>query len=167
MASVSEQVAGPPDEQVGFLLASIVRCKRLWFRNLLAPHAVTPRQYAILARLWERDGRTVNEIARQLFADVTALSRTLGRMERAKLVSRVRCASDRRACEVRLTAKGRTVLERIQPEIHAAERQMLSGLDERAVSTLKQLLRTVLANVAVADGVTIPIDEPNSPEKKS
>lgn len=144
-------------EQVGFLLGSIVRCKRLWFRNLLAPSGITPRQYAILLQLREGDGQTLNDLARRLFVDATAMSRTLSRMEKAGLVTRTRCASDRRAYEVHLTDEGKEILSRLQPDLEAAEEHMLAGLDAGRVETLKEILRTMLGNVAATDSVDTPL----------
>ncbi len=146
-------------EQVGFLLGSIVRCKRLWFHNLLAPSGITPRQYAILLQLREGDGQTLNDLARRLFVDATAMSRTLSRMEKAGLVTRTRCTSDRRAYEVHLTEEGKGILARLQPDLEAAEEQMLAGLDAGRVETLKEILRTMLKNVAATDSVDTPLDD--------
>ncbi|HET6612472.1 MAG TPA: MarR family transcriptional regulator [Kofleriaceae bacterium] len=146
------------DTRVGFLLASIVRARKLWARQILGPCELTPPQYAVLARLAECDGLSVGEIARRLYADMTMLSRTIGRMERAGLVTRQRCEADRRTCEVWLTDLGRERIASIQPRIEAAEHQLVNGLDEDAIATLKDLLRVVLSNV-VRDTVA-PVDEP-------
>jgi len=135
-------------EGVGFLLGSIARARRLWFRGVLAPYGITLPQAAVLLRLGERDGLSVGELADRLFADPTTLGRTVGRMERDGLLTRVRPERDRRICRLWLTERGRELGAELQPHIRRAERQLLRGLDDGSVRTLKTLLRAALVNAA-------------------
>lgn len=145
-------------EGVGFLLGSIVRARRLWFRSLLSPYGLTPPQYAVLARLGERDGSCVGELAQRLFVDGPTLGRTLGRMERDRLVRRIQSPSDRRTFQVWLTERGGELLAELRPEIRRAERQLLSGLGDRSIHQLKSMLRTMLANAARDVGFEPPAE---------
>lgn len=129
-------------------MATIIRCRRLWFRSLLAPSGVTPRQYSVLARISELGAPTLNDMGRRLFADVTVLSRMVTRLEKAGMVTRVQSPSDRRAWNVRLTRRGEALVERIHPRLEAAEREMLSGLTDDEVRELRRRLGAILTNIS-------------------
>lgn len=137
-----------PTRGVSFLLASLVRARRLWFREMLRPHGVTPQQYAILVRLQEQDGLSIIELSERLFADATTLSRTVSRMESHGLVTRVRCEDDRRTCRVALTDASRALVEEMHPALQEAERSMLRGVAPEEVAALERTLRAMLHNVA-------------------
>ncbi len=163
MATIAPIRSDPLREQVVFLFFSIVRSQSLWFRKLLAPHNVTPRQYAVLIQLREHDdGETLVNLARRLFVDTTALSRTVSRMETQGLVTRTRGAEDRRTFLIALTPAGQTLLTEMQPEVAAARRQLLAGLDRRSLEELTETLRAMLKNVAATRAVDIPLDEIDS-----
>ena len=159
MTTIARTRSDPLHEQVVFLFFSIVRSQSLWFRKLLAPYDVTPRQYAVLIRLREGDGETLVNLARHLYVDTTALSRTVSRMEIQGLITRTRGAADRRTFQIELTPAGRTLLEAMQPQVVAARRQLLAGLNRRSLEELTDTLHAMLKNVAATREVDIPLDE--------
>ena len=164
MATIARTRSEPLREQVFFLFFSIVRSQSLWFRKLLAPHGVTPRQYAVLMRLREGEGETLVNLARRLYVDTTALSRTVSRMETQGLITRTRGAADRRTFHIELTPAGRTLLDEMQPRVTAARRQALAGLDRESLVELTEMLRAMLKNVAATREVDTPLDEIDSEE---
>ena len=89
--------------------------------------------------------------------DVTALSRTLTRMEDVGLITRRQSAIDRRASEVGLTRAGRSLLARMQPDVEAAREELFAGMSARSLKTLENLLHTVLENLAAASSVDNPL----------
>ncbi len=144
-------------ERVVLRFASVMRCQRLWFRELLVPYGVTPRQYVILREIRERDGQTLKALASRMFVDATALSRTLSRMEDAGLIERRRSATDRRESHVWLTAEGRALVMRLQPALEAARRRLFDGIDAHGLKQLEATLDTMLANIAAAGNVDVPL----------
>ena len=80
--------------------------------ELQAEAGMTLRWYDVLVNLEEADRMVrMNELASRILASKSGLTRVIDRMEEAGLVERQRCADDRRAIEVVMTAKGAKALE--------------------------------------------------------
>jgi len=81
------------------------------FRNHMNEHlrglGMSVGQFAILRALWEDDGLSLKEIAERCPIDLTTVTRTLGRMERDRLVRRRRNTQDRRVVNFFLTASAK------------------------------------------------------------
>lgn len=90
-------------------------------------HGVTPIQYQLMLQIRGfpgRDWATVGELAERLQALPHAMVSLLTRCEALDLVQRSRSRTDGRAVQVRLTRKGRRILDRLAP-LHQAELQHL------------------------------------------
>jgi DNA-binding MarR family transcriptional regulator len=92
------------------------------------------------------DGGTslsVNEIGRRALLDQAWISRTLTKLEAVKLVERHDDPRDSRRSLIRLSRKGRDLLEEFRPYAQWSERLLLKDVDER---TLKRLLDRLETN---------------------
>ncbi|MDH6109116.1 DNA-binding MarR family transcriptional regulator [Kitasatospora sp. MAP12-15] len=108
------------------------------WRDLLARHAATTcaldrelgeqyglgmSEFEVLERLaeapQEQSGRRVQELAETVHLSQSALSRLIGRLEKAGLVERVMCELDRRGIYVSLSVAGRERYEAARP-LHRA-----------------------------------------------
>jgi len=78
-------------------------------------------------------------------------------MEEAGLIARRQSATDRRASEVVLTAAGRSLVARMQPDLEAARRRLFAGLSAKSLKTLEALLHSVLENLAASSSVDNPL----------
>jgi DNA-binding MarR family transcriptional regulator len=78
-------------------------------RVLQEEHGLTMSEYETLDRLAESssDHRRMQDLAGEMYLSQSALSRTVGRLEKHGLVSRSLCTSDRRGVYVCITAEGR------------------------------------------------------------
>jgi MarR family transcriptional regulator, organic hydroperoxide resistance regulator len=99
------------------------------------PRGITLQQYNVLRILrgaGDRDLPTL-VIAERMVEQTPGITRLLNRLEAKGLVVRHRGRSDRRQVLCRLTAEGRAILERIDPEISAATEAQVAmlGLDEK------------------------------------
>ena len=91
-------------------------------RERLAPHDVTPVQYAVLRALWEQDGQGGAQIGARLAIDSATTTGIIDRLEAAGLLVRRPDAEDRRIHRVFLTPAGRTLqkpLDRVMDELNA------------------------------------------------
>ena len=88
--------SGVLDSQVCFALYSASRAVTSAYREVLGPLGLTYPQYLVLLLLWEKDSRSVHEIATRLRLDSGTLSPLLKRMEAKGLVHRKRSAQDER-----------------------------------------------------------------------
>jgi DNA-binding MarR family transcriptional regulator len=137
------------DRQVCFALAVASREVIALYRPVLAPLGLTHPQYLVMLALWERDERSLRDLADTLALEPATLSPLLKRLEASGLVQRRRHSADERLLAVTLTAQGRALRGRAEkvPE------QIIARLDMPA-SELLQLnaaLRRVI-DAAAAGG---------------
>ncbi|HYT24886.1 MAG TPA: MarR family transcriptional regulator [Actinomycetota bacterium] len=105
--------------------------------------------YEVLLQLADAPGGRLRmqELAQSVLLSKSGLTRLIDRMERAGLVRRQRCPSDRRGSFAVLTQAGRTVFRRAAP-VH------LRGIEEHFARHLApaeaEVLRTVLGRVREA-----------------
>ncbi|WP_157407757.1 MarR family winged helix-turn-helix transcriptional regulator [Actinomadura atramentaria] len=78
-------------------------------RALSEEHGLTMSEYETLDRLVEagRDSQRMQDLASEMYLSQSALSRTVGRLEKNGLVARSHCTSDRRGVFVCITPEGR------------------------------------------------------------
>jgi DNA-binding MarR family transcriptional regulator len=133
------------DQQLCFALYKASRAVTSVYRPALAELDLTYPQYLVMLALWERDGREVRDLGRELELDTGTLSPLLRRLERRRLVRRERQAADERRVAVYLTAAGAALRERAiaVPQL-LAPRTGLTGEEMAELrSALDRLTRTV------------------------
>ncbi len=99
-------VAGRLDDQLCFALYSATNAITRLYRPLLRELGLTYTQYLVLLILWERQRRTVGELADGLHLASHAISPIVDRLEELGVVRRVRHDADGRRVLVELTAAG-------------------------------------------------------------
>lgn len=104
--------------------------------------------------LWLHHGGTqlVGELAECTSLEPSALSHILRRLASAKLVARERVDSDNRSVKVSLTAAGRKLAAKLDPEFAAFDRWLVEGFTREECGTLEALLDRVFHNVSRASG---------------
>lgn len=108
---------------------------------------VTPEQWAVLIRLWERDGRSQNDLAEATFRDRPTMSRILDVMENGGLVERRSDERDRRARSIHLTRKGRELKRKLVPVVETIVARMVAGIPEAELVTTRNTLRRMFENL--------------------
>lgn len=120
------------------------------FSDALRPAGVTLQDWRVLAALREQDGQRLTELAQRTSIEVSTLSRMVGGLETAGLVSRSRNSADARAIAIRLTSQGEVVTATLTGPAEELERTALAGLSEADIARLKDLLNRVYANLTAA-----------------
>ena len=107
-------------------------------------------RWRVLAVLDEHSGATMGRLADLTSVDRTTLTRTLGLMESAGLVTRRERESDRRSLTISLTAKGRRTFTRILPLTLAETNRALTGFSSEEIGTLRDRLKRMAENLKVS-----------------
>ena len=97
--------------------------------HLARQHGIKPQQYLLLLQIKGYPGRdwaTVGELAERLQAQHHGVVALISRCEKLGFVERRRSSEDRRRIEIRLLAKGETVLDKLA-RLHRAELLSLQG----------------------------------------
>lgn len=130
------------DRQVCFALAVATREVVALYRPVLEPLGLTHPQYLVMLALWERDCRSLRDLAETLALDPGTLSPLVKRLEAAGLIRRARDTRDERLLAVTLTPAGRALrrkAERVPGQIIAR-----LGLPISELEKLNAVLRTVI-----------------------
>lgn len=139
------------DESLGFIINRTNQKLVNYFTRRLRPYGITPEQWGVLNRLWEKDGIPQKDIAELTIKDQTTLTRILDKLERKGLVKRQTSSSDRRVFLIYLTDEGRDFENRLVPIANEVLGNALEGLSEQETEQLKTLLNRILWNVASHD----------------
>ena len=129
---------------------------QLFFRLWRASHTrteaqlesigLTPALFALLNVLGARDGAIQQQLSSDMGIDPSAMVKLINELENAGLAERRRRPGDRRAWEVRITAKGRGTLERARGLASQVEDEVLGGLSNADRRELLVLLRRALVS---------------------
>lgn len=112
--------------------------------------------YDVLVHLSEAPDRSLRmqELAEAVLLSKSGLTRLVDRMQRAGLVERAACPSDRRGTFARLTDHGMQVLRDAAPtHVRGVEHHFASHLDDEEAALLERLMRRMIAS---EDGDTGP-----------
>lgn len=100
-------------------------------RRALAPTGLTPTQFGLLDVLADapREGLSITTLASQLLCTRGNVSRLVGRLQAAGLVSTGSVSSDERLVLARLTRQGRLRLDDARAALEAADATRFGDLD--------------------------------------
>ena len=134
-------------ESVGYLLRDTTRLMLRLTSARIAPHGMTMTQYFLLRQLWEADGQTQREIARDLDVPEPALATLLDALEEAGFVTRERSTTDRRRMHVHVTPEGKSLREPLLATGESVIESMLAGCSQRSIDDLRRMLKKMKANL--------------------
>lgn len=118
-----------------YVLATHAKAMCALERELGDRHGLGPSEFEVLDRIVHHDRKLrLQELCDEVHLSQSALSRVVARLEKAALVSRDACSSDRRGVFVCITREGRTR--------HA-----------EALPTQRAVLREIFAEVPVLPGL--------------
>ncbi|NPV26518.1 MAG: MarR family transcriptional regulator [Firmicutes bacterium] len=135
------------EQCINFLLTKVQQSVHQLFKAELEPYGVTPGQYAILKCLWDNNGQSVKQLAERLSLDSSTITSVLDRLEQKGLIERHPDLHDRRALQVIITDKGRSLEEPLTQAIIEANKKAMKLLGDAEGRRLKQLLDVNRADV--------------------
>jgi MarR family transcriptional regulator, organic hydroperoxide resistance regulator len=110
-------------------------------------HGVRSGQQWILRRLWDEDGQTPGEIARQLELSTPTVTKAAMRMEAAGLIDRRPDPRDARLVRLFLSERGRALEKTVAEEMAQLARRSLATLSEDQVRALVAALTAIRRNL--------------------
>ena len=128
------------EDCISFLLGKAYQRVHQAAKRRLAPHGVTPVQYALLRVLWEREGQSGAELGERLQLDSATITGILDRLERAALVERRADPTDRRAQRIFVTARGRALQGPLDREMDDLNVEFLAALAPADAARLRAQL---------------------------
>lgn len=134
-------------ESLDFLLSQIIREHFIRVHYLLGKIGLHKGQPPILFMLWERDGLTQKEIAKELKLKPSTVTVMLKRMERAGFLKREPDLQDMRVSRVYLTEKGKIIKKDVEDINLILENDCFSGFTLEEKILLRRFFLQILDNL--------------------
>jgi DNA-binding MarR family transcriptional regulator len=135
------------EDHLFFYFTQILARRTRAINACLRPYGLDYSRWRVLAVLQEHSGATMGELADLTSVDRTTLTRTLGRMEEARLVARQERESDRRSLVISLTPRGRRMFARILPLTLVETDRALTAFSSEEIEALRDRLKRIADNL--------------------
>jgi len=109
--------------------------------------ALTPEQWIVLARLWEKDGQSQSALSELTLRDRPTMSRIIDTMEKSGLVERSVDEHDARSRRVLLTRTGKSLQARLVPVAKKLVARLEHDIPERDLEVTHRTLGRMLQNL--------------------
>ena len=140
-----------PNDRLAHLVKDATRALVRALQMRLAEHDVSFGHWTFLRILWEHDGLTQRALSEEAGVMEPTTFAALKAMEQLGYVERRRVADNRKNIYVFLTPKGRALKDKLVPLAEDVNRVAVAGLDPADVKRTRQLLLTVIENLARDD----------------
>ncbi|MEE1770258.1 MarR family transcriptional regulator [Streptomyces sp. JV185] len=134
------------------LFALVGRSARIRAERLLNDFGLHAGQQFFLRCLWEADGSTVGELARQVRVEAPTATRAVKRLEAAGMVRRTPDDQDARRSRVWLTPAGRHTWPQVTAALAELEQELLAPFSVEEREQLMSLLLRLYETSRPADG---------------
>ena len=128
------------EDSLGYLVNRAARLMARQLGDALRPAGVGIGQWAVLMFLWASDGMSQAELSKVVAIEPPTMVRTLDRMVRDGLVTRVPDEKDGRVTRIHLTARGRALRDELVPLAVQVNAARLARLTPNEGRTLQRLL---------------------------
>jgi DNA-binding MarR family transcriptional regulator len=116
--------------RLSYVIGRLDRAIRREMGDRLTAHGLGIPHYTVMSVLRNRPGLSNAQLARRSFVTPQAMNEVIARLEEAQLVTRQVDEKHRRILRATITARGRSVLDRVDGEIAELEEQMLGSVGE-------------------------------------
>ncbi|ARP53751.1 MarR family transcriptional regulator [Alcaligenes faecalis] len=150
---MSKNPVSIPDSSVetnlAFQMANIIyKLDQTLRSTTLREHNMTYVHFRVLQYLWDKDGRSIGEIAKAIVVHQPVLSRVIDQMEERELVQRRTDENDSRYMRVYLSETGRERYAQVWPAAKKMIDDALSVLNPNEREDLGRMLRNVATHLA-------------------
>ncbi len=113
---------------------------------------LTPRQFAVLLTVAQREGLSQTDLVEVTGIDRSTLADIVRRMLKKGLLQRRRTREDARAYAVRLTDEGLRILAAARPKVEAVDARIVATLTAEQRGNLVEDLRLIVASLGTPEG---------------
>ncbi len=135
------------DEHTGVLIKKAARLFERVANINLDELGVTYAQTIFLVRLWEKDGQNQMELTKSAGLKQPTVVRILDRMERDKLIKRIRNADDKRSYHFFLTEKAKKACKHLEAHGKIMQDIATKSLEEKNIKRLNRQLLEIIHNL--------------------
>jgi DNA-binding MarR family transcriptional regulator len=118
-------------------IAGIIKQKG---REMLNQYTITPPQFVALQWLLENGDMTIGELSNKMYLAFSTTTDLIDRMEKNKLVVRVKDENDRRVVRIHLLDEGARIIEEVIQKRQGYLAEVLSAFTMEEIIELERLL---------------------------
>ncbi|WP_121611513.1 MarR family winged helix-turn-helix transcriptional regulator [Mesobacillus foraminis] len=118
-------------------IAGIIKQKG---RELLSNYTITPPQFVALQWLFEDGDMTIGELSSKMYLACSTTTDLVDRMEKSKLVVRVKDPNDRRVVRIHLLEEGERIIDEVIKKRQLYLQEILVNFTDNEVLSLKDNL---------------------------
>ena len=139
------QELGSLEEAPAFLIYRLSRLLRHDLRKMLLAEGldISPEQYFVLYRLYQKDGVPQSHLADSVLGDFPNMTRIIDGLEKKGLVKRTPDPNDRRKYMILLTDTGRMGMDGMKPAILQKRLSIFSAFADHEMETLLRLIHRI------------------------
>ena len=108
---------------------------------------VTHAQTTFLMRLWEKDGQTQMELTRSSGLKQPTVLKILERMQKDKLIKKIRNKNDKREFFLYLTEKAKSICTQLEPQGHLMQNISSASFKHEEIVRLNKKLLVIINNL--------------------
>ncbi len=138
----SRPEAEPPD--LIHLISGMNRQMEKAIEARLKPSGVAIERYRVLAALDLKDGRSMGDLAAQVFVDLPTLTKIIDRMVANAEVYRSPDVNDRRRVLIFISERGQETFRTLRGLLQPNDETLIGSLDARQAQQLRTLLSNLL-----------------------
>ncbi len=109
---------------------------------------ITPEQWGVLNRLWEKEGIHQSALAERAAKDRHNITRILNLLEKNGFIFRTPDGEDKRRLNVYLTEEGKALKQKLIPIVIDYLQKCFEGLTQEEVQDLKRVHKHILKNLS-------------------
>ena len=141
-----------PDDRLAHLIRDVARALERSLQTKLAEHDIPFGHWTFLRVLWNGDGLTQRELSRQVGVKEATTAAVVRQMEQDGHVVRRHVGDNRRRQHVFLTPSGKDLEDVLIPLAVDVNQAALAGVDDAEVAGMRELLLSMIENLAAAEG---------------
>lgn len=132
------------DDQIGFLLRCAYQRASGNLLRRIAEHGLTPAQFSVMARLYERGSMSQNLLGRMVGMEPANIRDVVQRLKRRSLLQTRPAQDDARRLVVDLSEQGRSLIAGLIPLEIESSAQTLASLSSKEQRILLRLLARIV-----------------------
>ena len=135
------------DDSIAFIISRTALRFKCEIGRRVKSSGVTPEQWVLLHRLWEKDGVSQKMLAGDITKDQSSITHMLDKLELKGWVRRDENPEDRRAFVIYLTDSGRKLVVSLFEKVQQLREEACRGLSTAELSALKSSLNLIWENL--------------------
>jgi MarR family transcriptional regulator for hemolysin len=140
---------GPLEDVPAYMLYRVSRLMRFNIQKALknTELGITPEQYFLLYRLYQKDRVAQSELADEVLGDYPNITRLVDGLVKNNLVQRTPDTNDRRKHLIKLTPKGKRTMKSMAPGIAKTRDHFFGNISQRDLQAFTRVLRSLQSSV--------------------